>query len=47
MNYLKKNEQKLINKFLTKGYIIGKVEDKKSLFYINNLIKKHLKTKKI
>ena len=40
MNYLKKNEQKLINKFLTKGYIIGKVEDKKSLFYINNLIKK-------
>ena len=28
MNYLKQNEKKLINKFLTKGYVIGKVENK-------------------
>ena len=40
MNYLKQNEKKLINKFLTKGYVIGKVENKKSLIYISNLIKR-------
>ena len=40
MNYLKQKEQKLINKFLKKGYVIGKVENKESLIYISNLIKK-------
>tara|TARA_B100000963_G_scaffold29270_1_gene21704 strand:- start:31515 stop:32297 length:783 start_codon:yes stop_codon:yes gene_type:complete len=42
MNYLEKKEQKLINTFLKKGYVIGKVENKKSLNDINQLIKKSL-----
>ncbi len=42
MNYLKKNEQKLINTFLKRGYLIGKVENKDSLNYIEQLIKKSL-----
>ncbi len=46
MNFFKKNELKVINKFLRNGYYVGKVEDKKSLIFITNLIKKNIITKK-
>ena len=40
MTFFKKEENKIINKFLQNGYYIGKVEDKKSLEYLNKCIKK-------
>ena len=47
MIFFKKEENKIINKFLKNGYYIGKVEDKKSLDYINKCIKKNITKKKI
>ncbi len=40
MNFLDNKENKSIKDFLKEGYLIGKVENKKSLIYVNNLIKK-------
>jgi sporadic carbohydrate cluster 2OG-Fe(II) oxygenase len=46
MIFFKKEENKIINKFLKNGYYIGKVEDKKSLDYINKCIKRNITKKK-
>lgn len=40
MNYLSRREIKVSEKFKKKGYIISKVENKKSLSYLRNFIKK-------
>ena len=45
-DFFQKEENKIINKFLKNGYYIGKVEDKKSLDYINKCIKKNITKKK-
>ena len=49
MEFLSKDEKKISNKFITKGYIISKAENKNSLKYIkykiNTIIKKKLKIK--
>ena len=47
MTFFKNEENKIINKFLQNGYYIGKVEDKKSLEYLNKCIKKNITKKKI
>ena len=46
MTFFKNEENKIINKFLQNGYYIGKVEDKKSLEYLNKCIKKNITKKK-
>lgn len=43
MEFLNKNEKKISNKFLKKGYIINQAEDKKSLNYITKLFNKSIK----
>ena len=51
MSFLNKYEKIKINKFIKKGYLINRTENKKSLFYISNLVNKTaskiLGTKKI
>ena len=44
MNFFKKKEHKIIKKFLKEGYIIGNVEDKKSIKYIRDLVTNYLKS---
>ena len=40
MNFLTVKEKKISNKFLKSGFVINKVENKKSLQYISILLKK-------
>lgn len=51
MNFLTKNEKKINKKFIKNGYLISKVENKKSLIFlkklIENITKKIIKSKKI
>ena len=44
MNFFKEKEHKIIKKFLKEGYIIGNVEDKKSIKYIRDLVTNYLKS---
>ena len=43
MSFLTVEENKLSNNFISNGYIISKVEEKKSLFFINKLITSNIK----
>jgi hypothetical protein len=43
MSFLTVEENKLSNNFISNGYIISKVEKKKSLFFINKLITSNIK----
>ncbi len=45
MEFLSKDEKKTSNFFIDKGYIVSKVESKKSLSYIRNKIKKIIEKK--
>ena len=36
-NFLNKEEQKITREFLSYGYVIRKIDDKKSLIWIKNL----------
>ena len=39
MTFLKEYEKKITSNFLNKGYFINKIENKKSLNYISDLIR--------
>jgi sporadic carbohydrate cluster 2OG-Fe(II) oxygenase len=43
MSFLTFHESKLSNNFISNGYIISEVEEKKSLFFINKLITSNIK----